>query len=376
MAGVASQIASLVRHGLLHAILFVATIVGAVSGWFSRLLSATELVAGDNVVLFTTAARLTSDRQSWLVPLHGWVHQLERDDSIRRTLIACVVRLIRLDGDSLEAQFLRDRLGWFLVDNKRTRMVRLRLGEYEVVLGPTDPQGHFEGSIQLPREAVVTMQRDGLIDVEVVSVAHPARSFVGRVMLLGEFGTSVVSDMDDTVKVTHVLDRKELVRNTLLRAFQAVPGMAALYRQLAEQGVSFHFVSCSPWHLYPALEAFLRDAGFPSATILCRRLRIKDSSLHAFFSAPDEFKVPRILELLEQYPERSFLLVGDSGERDPEIYGRIARMCPERIRGILIRNVTQASPEDARWGEAFRGIEPTRWQLFSDPHEVEWSKWA
>ena len=69
---------------------------------------------------------------------------------------------------------------------------------------------------------------------------------------------------------------------------------------------------------------------------------------------------------MEDFPQRRFLLVGDSGELDPEIYGEIARMQGARIEGIVIRDVTQESREAPRYAAAFEGVDPAAWHLWRD----------
>jgi len=70
---------------------------------------------------------------------------------------------------------------------------------------------------------------------------------------------------------------------------------------------------------------------------------------------------------LEEYPERQFVLVGDSGEHDPEIYANIARRFPERVVKVIIRQVSEQRPVDPK---VFEGIDPERWQVFVEPQEV------
>jgi phosphatidate phosphatase APP1 len=62
--------------------------------------------------------------------------------------------------------------------------------------------------------------------------------------------------------------------------------------------------------------------------------------------------------------------VGDSGERDPEIYGGLARTFPDQVSSILIRNVTDQSADDPRYRDAFRGVPRERWRIFDDAAEL------
>ena len=75
------------------------------------------------------------------------------------------------------------------------------------------------------------------------------RQLGGAVQLLPPRGVSVVSDVDDTIKISQVADHRELLNNTFLRPMEAVPGMPALYRRWAKDGAAFHYVTASPWQL-------------------------------------------------------------------------------------------------------------------------------
>jgi phosphatidate phosphatase APP1 len=74
--------------------------------------------------------------------------------------------------------------------------------------------------------------------------------------------------------------------------------------------------------------------------------------------------------LLRLYPSRRFVLVGDSGERDPEIYGSLARNWPDRIASILIREVGPGEKETGRYAAAFRELPRKRWRVFREPSEL------
>ena len=147
--------------------------------------------------------------------------------------------------------------------------------------------------------------------------------------------------------------------------------MAAFYRQLAEQNhASFHLVSSSPNQLYPELQTFLDDNNFPSAEFHLKSFRLNDSSILNIFDEPTGAKTKAIESILERYPKRTFILIGDSGEADPEIYAQIARNHTDQIAAIYIRNVTQQPRTDARYQATFEGLPDDLWQVFTDPDEL------
>jgi phosphatidate phosphatase APP1 len=198
------------------------------------------------------------------------------------------------------------------------------------------------------------------------------RQLTGEIFLLEPRGLLVVSDIDDTVKITEVRDRKAMVANTFARPFRAVAGMSERYAGWIDRaaGDHLHFVSSSPWQLYSPLRAMLDQAAFPAASLSLKRIRLKDRSVTALFADPRETKPRAIEALLEAGPERPVILVGDSGELDPEIYGEAARRHPQRIKYIAIRDVTNESAGAPRYRKAFEGVAAERWQIFREPAEL------
>src|SRR5205807_10385096 len=147
----------------------------------------------------------------------------------------------------------------------------------------------------------------------------------GIIRLLPQTGISVISDIDDTIKISDVRDRKELLRNTFCRPYCPVPGMAQRYRSWDKSAdARFHYVSASPWQLYIPLAAFIRSNGFPEGTFQLKLFRWKDQTFFDLFRSPEKYKMTAIKPLFERFPHRKFVLVGDSGEKDPETYAALA----------------------------------------------------
>lgn len=162
----------------------------------------------------------------------------------------------------------------------------------------------------------------------------------------------LVSDFDDTVAVTNVNSARGLVRAELFQdsATQpAVQGMSALYRCLAARS-PLAFVSGSPIQFAPRIAQFLEKNGFPPAALYLRNLGLKTLS---------GYKEPVLRALAERF-RQPFVLVGDSGEKDPEIYAAFAREHPGRVLRIYVRRAGEPGPAARFSGE----------MLFSDPAEA------
>jgi len=127
----------------------------------------------------------------------------------------------------------------------------------------------------------------------------------------------------------------------------ALSDMIERYRALGN--AAFHYVSGGPWQLYEYLSEFLANAGFPRGTFHLnyfpknflsadtRALLI--DSICGSLSRTYDHKVEQITRLMERFPEREFILVGDSGELDVEVYRRIRGLFGTRVREIWIRDV-------------------------------------
>jgi len=94
-----------------------------------------------------------------------------------------------------------------------------------------------------------------------------------------------------------------------------------------------------------------------------------------FFKPTDTYKIETISEMIDAYPLRKYICVGDSGELDPEIYSKLFVKYPQSIVHIFIRDVCQPRtclPTcEERYKKAFEDIPKERWTIFKDPKEIE-----
>jgi hypothetical protein len=330
----------------------------------------------ERVVFFPTLGRLSEDESIWTLDIHGWIFEPEEDSFIRaevRDLFRSVARL-EPNGAVEDATFHR-RASAFLVDNERGKEISIRIGDKVHGLEESGPNGHFIGSVRIVREEVDRLVRApgaprGRLTFRAVTRDGDRREFAGEVFLVDATGLSVVSDIDDTIKVSNVLDRSMLLENTFCGEFRDVAGMAAVYRQLARKGAAFHYVSAGPWQLYEPLAEFVKAKNFPAGSFHMRQFRIKDTSILQVFESPEEYKVGVIDSLLAAFPKRRFLLVGDSGEKDPEAYGAVARKRPDQVERIWIRDVTGEDAGKERYRRAFEGLPEAKWRIFKESEDI------
>ncbi|MBD8528535.1 MULTISPECIES: App1 family protein [unclassified Massilia] len=185
----------------------------------------------------------------------------------------------------------------------------------------------------------------------------------------------IISDIDDTVLWTNVTNKLNMVlmlARTNAHTRKPFKGVAAFYRALRD-GASgnednpMFYVSSSPWHLFGFLVDFLRLQGIPVGPLLLRELGLRDVLKPSNHGSHKRDKIELILRF---YPDMQFVLIGDSGEKDPEIYADIVRRHPHAVRMIYIRNV---NPDPARIEALDRLIEEvssTGAQLILAPDSV------
>ncbi len=325
-----------------------------------------EISPDEKVVFFPTYAHLDEDGRTWTVPIHGKIFEPETDSITRNTTLAALAKTLDVQPDSPEAETLRRRLTLFLIDNERDKEIFVRIGEQKYSAGTSEPDGHFQNNLRLA-DAEVKPDADGWISYRAATRKSEKRSFSGLVQPLSPTGISIISDIDDTIKHSQVTDRKELLANTFLRKFKPVPGMAKLYRDCAIKGVVFHYVSGSPWQLYQPLWEFISDEGFPRGSFKLRHFRLKDPSTLGLAQWQEGYKLQAIEPIVKAFPQRRFILIGDSGEKDPEIYAQLARKHPEQVAAIFIHNVTAAKSDDARFKAVQKDLGNVQFVLFDEP---------
>ena len=164
---------------------------------------------------------------------------------------------------------------------------------------------------------------------------------------------AVVSDLDDTVIQSRVSNFLQAARTVMLgnaRTRLPFPGVAAFYEALrngatGDEKNPIFYVSSSPWNIYDVIAEFMDLQKIPKGPLVLRDWDIGWSSLSS--ASPFEHKTSVIRDLMQLYPDLEFILIGDSGQHDPEIYRQIVSEFPKRVRAIYIRDVTRTVERSA-----------------------------
>jgi phosphatidate phosphatase APP1 len=210
--------------------------------------------------------------------------------------------------------------------------------------GLTDEEGFLDLWVPPPASARPGWHRVHLHLPEAAGGADA--DAVGHVLLSGaRSDCGVISDVDDTVietGVTNPLKRAWALFLTDHRRRVPFEGVSAFYAALQagrDEGTfnPIFYVSSSPWNLYEHLDEYMGLNEIPAGPLLLR-----DWGLTAQGFAPGgghSHKLDKIRAVMDTLAPLPFLLIGDSGQEDPEHYARIVREYPGRVRCIYIRSV-------------------------------------
>lgn len=317
------------------------------------------------------------DGATWRVSVSGFAWRAPDEINRRQKMMIGMLRnVMGVTNEELRTPNFERRINQFMATAWGKLPLEIRVGSVRVpIQKKTRKNGSFEEVFHLPAEDLLAARSEQSGDqlpfasFELISSEFDQVLAVGKIFLYPATGISVVSDIDDTIKDSQVGDRKELLANTFLREFRSIDGMADLYQAWATEGAAFHYVSSSPWQLYDALKQFGEDAGFPDGTMHLRNFRLRDHLLRKIVLRRNG-KVLAIRKLLTALPQRKFILVGDSGERDPKIYRKICRQFPKQVMAVFIRNLDYKPFEEDRVSKLANAIPKGICAGFSSAREL------
>eukprot|EP01135_Chromosphaera_perkinsii_P002295 Nk52_evm81s221 gene=Nk52_evmTU81s221 len=373
---------------------------------YVMLLLSSPAISGDEFIDFYRTDGYILGKDSIALDLHGCVFEKEHDSYLRKIIIDYISTLFNKNDMTLEAAELYQKRAWLFVrDFERGKLLTVKITSCKAN-GPdsngglegceaimrsspnsifkfdkvTDGTGHARTTINISHSDlgnVISNAKNGvLVQYAAVLGETDERVFTGEIQLVGRKGISVISDIDDTIKITEVLKFPRMMANTFLKPFQHVEGLPEIYKSWeALDGASFHYVSGSPYQLYNVLKEFMDDAGYPGGSMYLKTARVElleplEYDFIKLFAGVQAFKLAHILPLIHKYPDRDFILIGDSGEKDPEVYGKVFHQFPDQIKCIYIREVEDSDLSKERFLKAFDGVPDAQWLTFSTPSQL------
>ncbi|AWN24635.1 phosphatase [Deinococcus irradiatisoli] len=201
----------------------------------------------------------------------------------------------------------------------------------------SDADGFF--TLVWERPGAPDPAQDGWLEAA-LHIQGRSKTVFAPVRVVGRPHFGIISDLDDTVLKSDVTSLPQMLGTVLTgnaRTRLPFPGVSALYRGLVrEQGGlnPIFYVSSSPWNFFDLLWTFLKYRRLPLGPIFLRNWGAE------LFSGNGHHKHGVIERLMQRYPALAFVLIGDSGEQDPEIYAEVVRRYPGRVLAVYIRKVS------------------------------------
>lgn len=320
-----------------------------VSGW----ISAPGAMNRKNRVMMSVIKQLMkrdnqdAELENAYLPTHQVHHRESESDNESIQSVSSDQSVVSASSPNSDA-VINERFADFFAKSIPNTEIKITIGseskEEEVIdeVVMTDGYGYFHTTIE------VNYKPSAIVAASVVTNTIFA---IENIMIVPNSGLGVISDIDDTVKLTGVVgDKRLLLRNLLLQDFEAwkLPSIVKWYMDLSKrQDVSFFYVSNSPWQLFPSISEYFNLVGLPKGSIHLKRYL--GSMISSLLEPSLSRKKTMLHKILRDFPEKKFVCIGDSGEYDLEAYVDLAISYPNRVLAIYIRYVENSlSVEDDR----------------------------
>ena len=243
-------------------------------------------------------------------------------------------------------QNLKQAVNRFRLQPHKRRQLSIKVYDEEAVV-ETGADGYFETRVSH------AFKKEGWFKITVEDQIN-GESAEGSFFVPDLNAPSVISDIDDTVLISHstrFLRKMRLIlfknahSRRVTKSIQSDDWMSKLSPE--KEIDSYFYVSSSEWNLYDFLSDFFSIKDLPKGPFFLQRLKTSPLKLLGSGGGHHEHKLESIRFLLDFYPGKPFYLLGDSGQKDIHIYMEVTKSYPERISGVLIRKIRRNSKKSA-----------------------------
>ncbi|SMN18602.1 similar to Saccharomyces cerevisiae YNL094W APP1 Protein of unknown function, interacts with Rvs161p and Rvs167p [Maudiozyma saulgeensis] len=304
--------------------------------WFSN--PDSKIIPLDTSILFYptyTCSTIETTKQDYLTRIRLLIAAPGNENSRKNKIILSLCRQYLKEQSTIT----QSRLNGFLSRSIPTSKLIVDLINHNNIVTDTkflntDPRGLLTTTLRssdIPDAIRITLDTPSSFP-HLVSNVYPSHYIKPN-------GIGVISDIDDTIKHTGVTgDKKSMFKNVFVTPWEdwIIEGIPKWFNSMASQyNVDFFYVSNSPFQLYPTLQNYISKT-LPNGPIF-----LKQYAGNIFASIMNtssaNSKKSTIEQILNDFPQKKFLLIGDSGEKDFETYVDIALRYPEQIIAIYIR---------------------------------------
>ncbi|OAP65405.1 hypothetical protein AYL99_01377 [Fonsecaea erecta] len=280
--------------------------------------------------------------------------------------VSSIADLVGLDGkagvDDAARKRIEERIKPLIMAIAPARTIQIKIPcpgstgiPHRRVLGPSNSNG-------ISSQTLLTGGADDA-DGKTVTCTSDSDTFPSlksNTRFVGPEGWGVISDIDDTIKVTMTPSPTGILQSTFADVPKTTPGMPDFYKVLDEslKSPAWFYLSASP------------DTDPPRCL-----MDVLGGILQSLTQGVKDYKTDRIEKIQSWLPNRKFVCIGDSTQSDPEAYAAMYAKYPDWIKAIYIRKVIEAPHMEAknknqRFIDAFKDVPDQVWRVFMDPKEL------
>ena len=245
-------------------------------------------------------------------------------------------KIIRNNPEDRWYNVLLNLIRNLLSDEKKNTLVHISYGKERIECS-TDLEGYFQSEFEDEQASMV----------EICSAtSHLYKKEIYTIDYKAQYG--IISDIDDTLLKTGVTSflKWKVLMNTFFRnpwKRKSYTGMIGfidkLKRGIANSNNPIFYISNSPWNLFSYLKDFLKSSGYQDGILILRDI---SASIFKRKAIEKKNKYKEIAQIFKECHGLPFVLIGDSGEIDTDIYLEISKQFPDRVLAIYIRDLPKS----------------------------------
>jgi phosphatidate phosphatase APP1 len=231
---------------------------------------------------------------------------------------------------------------------------------------PTTQEGDFDVFVPIKSNGLIPGNQTQIIQKLNV---YANGSDVGNTTayLVPPTGLTIVSDIDDVLRVTKIYLPKEGILNTFARPFTPWLNMPDIYANWSSSipNVHFHYLTTTPEQVTTNYMDFIFKT-YPLGSFDTRPLNFSD------VAATLSTRKYMLIKMFESFPQRKFILVADTSNSDVmKDYPLMATMYPNQVQCILLRNTSATDQDYFPYDTSgFKNMSQNQFMFFVEPSDL------
>ncbi len=231
-----------------------------------------------------------------------------------------------------------------LINNEiKNKTVEVEIN-HEKFYEKSDFEGYFQFDVTLKKGL-----KTGYYPIK-LKIKNNPDTLTSKATIIDKKMIGIISDFDDTIIVSNVPNKLKLAYNTVFKNYKQrklVKGLKERFEKILAQNpknlpTPLFILSGSPQQLFNPIEGFLNYHNFPKHILILKKAHGKNKDP---LSDQYKYKMQKIEKLIQLYPNMKWVMFGDSGEKDKEVYESLTKKYPDKVLRFYIRDVKKRGME-------------------------------